>query len=102
MSDWQPGDLALCVNDRPMEVACGCALPHIGSPAIVAGRVYEVRALCAGDAVAPGWGCTCTALLFENAAGIVQRFRKLQPLTTIERKAAEEDLRVLRPAKVPA
>lgn len=47
MSDWQVGDLALCVDDGP----CGCGY-CCGSPSgLVEGKAYTVLAVCPVDPV---------------------------------------------------
>ena len=46
MSDWQIGDLALCVDDKnPSDAAC---VGRSGRVALVAGQIYTVTGLPSG------------------------------------------------------
>ena len=91
MSDWQIGDLAVCVQDWPEAVACG----------IVAGKAYGV----AGVYVSPRTGNVGLVL-----AGVVvprphnstnaRHFRKIRPDT--HEPCEEEFVTLLKRGKVSA
>jgi hypothetical protein len=75
MSDWQVGDLAVCVDDRP---------DHLGENHLELGRIYRVTGVCPVGLSVFGMG---TGLLLEGVAfpawatggAAARRFRKVRP-----------------------
>ncbi len=82
MSDnWQPGDLALCVNDRAMR--CQCGRLHNNTMAHVAeGMVGEVLSIGRVSDWLPG-RCRCPILeIGAGRIGLAVRFQRIRPHTS--------------------
>jgi hypothetical protein len=101
MSDWQPGDLALCVKQGL--VACECGREYTGQLAPPVGSVAEVVGImrCDDDVIC-GWSEPCAApvlLLDSGKGGLAVRFRKIRPHTPDAEDA--ETIRLLTGKPVP-
>jgi hypothetical protein len=90
--DWQPGNLALCVQAGKVE-NCPQGWTHLGNPGLVLGRIYQVDRVGIGQQFEKKWNCHCLTLGFTNrAAGLAARFRKINPLTDEQHRQALADL----------
>ena len=87
MSDWQVGDLAVCVDDSPCKCPCG------GSPvSVTAGVIYRVEAMRPNPGSTGPW----PTLILQGVGarpghyrGVNEnRFRKIRP---DEHRACEEE-----------
>ena len=88
MSDWQVGDLAVCVDDSPCRCGAPCRHPQNHAIQMVAGRTYTVNhwivfqgklyLTLAGVKIISHWG----------VHGRADRFRKIRP---DEHEACEEE-----------
>jgi len=95
--DWQPGDLALCVNNTPWEHEAEAYL-------LVLGRIYTVAAC----GVPPGGKRFCLAFRDISNDGksgnayCASRFRKIRPHTPDAEDTETIALLTGKPAQVPA
>lgn len=93
MSDWQVGDLAVCVKGG--EIRCPNCL-HKGGDVPRHGKAVEVVHIGAsiiGYGPGAGFPCGCVCLyLADGTCGVSQRFRKIRP---DEHEACEEEFRIL-------
>jgi hypothetical protein len=97
VSDWQIGDLMLCVDAGPMKIIGGLEEAEdeaIGN--LREGRIYRV------DRIRTGLTVDCIGLvdLTERAGGVSTRFRKIRP---DEHEACEDEfITLLNRSKAPA
>jgi hypothetical protein len=97
MADWQPGDLALCVNTRVVKSGRWI---HNGGSHLRCGAVYTVK----GVYLCPQTGPLCLALREVVSEGVgggfaAWRFRKIRPHTPDAEDA--ETIRLLTGKPVP-
>jgi hypothetical protein len=106
LSDWQAGDLALCVNKGVLHCDCGVELTGEDAPPAGAAReVVHVGRCDDDDPTLPDdeeWEpCEFPVLHFaDGASGNAIRFRKIRPLNEAERDAALRELNT--PVREPA
>lgn len=100
MSDWQPGDLALCVNDSPLD--CGHVL-HDAAFSARKGTKIEVEGVDTVQRLTGYPECDCEVLIFSAGSGLAQRFVKITPGHEVEGSGVErEKFKQGNPWKVPA
>ncbi len=94
MSDWAPGDLALCLTTAPIyDCRCGCV--HGGKASPPRGSIRGVvRVEYDPD------GCELLLVVGAEASALSRRFRKIRPLSDEEAQQFVADLKVGKPAKV--
>ncbi|MXO67771.1 hypothetical protein GRI72_02850 [Altererythrobacter marinus] len=89
MSDWQRGDLALCVDDKPS--------PLLGRHPAIKGRIYTVASVVIADSL----GLTFEEIDHPNALGYyAHRFRKVTPPKADEFDREVIDLMNRKPVEV--
>lgn len=70
MSDIQPGDVVVCVDDQPIQ--CGFGV-HLGT-SVKRGKTYRVTS------ITRQMDCRrCEILILDDITGVAQRFRKIRP-----------------------
>lgn len=101
MSDWQVGDLAVCVDCS--EFVCASGTKHTAIYAVPVGTVIKVAAIVPAI-IDRGYGAgePCGCLNLRNAdgkGGNLRRFRKIRP---DEHQACEEEfVKLLKRSKRP-
>ena len=75
MSNWEPGDLALCVKSSAL--VCECGVRHSGE-LVRKGAVYEVQRMVKAYDLT-GTRCGCFGLVFLGGRGLAERFIKVTP-----------------------
>jgi len=76
MSDWQAGDLALCVNDGVLHCGHG---KHDASRSVKSGAVIRVDGIGKSSVLAGYGDCDCDVLIFGSGQGLSMRFVKITP-----------------------
>jgi hypothetical protein len=81
MSDWAPGDLAVCVTRDPFVCEHGCTHGGMATPALgVVKEVVAVRLEIMDWGRIAGQPCGCLDMVFADGShGNVVRFRKIRP-----------------------
>jgi hypothetical protein len=103
--DWNPGDLALCVNNAPLE-CIGCGAELTGKACPPRGSVRQVKAVIRCDEAITEEGglseieCAAPVLIFADSEADATRCRKIRPHSPDAEDA--ETIRLLNGERVPA